>query len=370
MIRRFYAHNFRCLVNFELLLEDKPSALLIGKNGSGKSTIAAALSVLQSVGRGVNRVAQLVTPRDLARGDAKSPMRFEIEVVLEGRRHEYRLALGRPAEGKELVVVEESLAVDGETRFARAASEVSLGAQSRAREPSFLVDLRLIALTIIQEQSESDPLAVLKRWLAHSILLAPTPSLIDGESAGESLEPRRDARNLGAWFAGLIAQSPAAYGVLAKHLKTVLPDFKAIKNPLIGAESRSLSIQFVSASGEEMSLPFAALSDGEKCFFLCALVIAANEAYGPVFCFWDEPDSHLSIDEVQQFVASLRRSFESGGQILIASHNAEAIRAFSDENTFVVFRRSHFEPTQLRLLEAIEHSGDLIDRIVNGELEP
>lgn len=51
MIERIYIHNFRCLENFELSLEGN-SALLIGKNGTGKSTISFALALLQGIARG------------------------------------------------------------------------------------------------------------------------------------------------------------------------------------------------------------------------------------------------------------------------------------------------------------------------------
>jgi len=43
MIRRLYIHDFLCLQNFELPISRQPSTLLIGKNGSGKSTIGFAL---------------------------------------------------------------------------------------------------------------------------------------------------------------------------------------------------------------------------------------------------------------------------------------------------------------------------------------
>ncbi len=56
MIQRLYVHNYRCLENFELNLKGQQSALLIGKNGVGKSTIASVLEVFQSVSRGVNGV--------------------------------------------------------------------------------------------------------------------------------------------------------------------------------------------------------------------------------------------------------------------------------------------------------------------------
>ena len=46
MLQRLYVNNFRCLENFELTMKEMPSALLIGKNGVGKSTIAKALEVL------------------------------------------------------------------------------------------------------------------------------------------------------------------------------------------------------------------------------------------------------------------------------------------------------------------------------------
>ncbi len=45
MLQRFYVHNFRCLENFELTTKEMPSVLLIGKNGTGKSTIACALEI-------------------------------------------------------------------------------------------------------------------------------------------------------------------------------------------------------------------------------------------------------------------------------------------------------------------------------------
>ncbi|MFN9402037.1 MAG: ATP-binding protein, partial [Dolichospermum sp.] len=105
---------------------------------------------------------------------------------------------------------------------------------------------------------------------------------------------------------------------------------------------------------------FQDLSDGEKCFFLCAVVLAANKFYGPVFCFWDEPDNYLSLSVVGDFIMSLRRSFKDNGQIVVTSHNPEAIREFSDENTFFLHRKSHLEPTLIRLLNDIPATGDLI----------
>ena len=103
---------------------------------------------------------------------------------------------------------------------------------------------------------------------------------------------------------------------------------------------------------------------------ICALVLAANDAYGPLLCFWDEPDNYLAPSEVGHFVLSLRKAFQSGGQFIATSHNPEAIRRFSDENTLVLHRKSHLEPTIVRPLSELHVKGDLGDALVRGDLEP
>lgn len=65
MIRRFCVHNFRCLENFDLVLSGEPSTLLIGNNGTGKTSIALALEILQRIARGTNKISRVL------RGDLK-----------------------------------------------------------------------------------------------------------------------------------------------------------------------------------------------------------------------------------------------------------------------------------------------------------
>ena len=120
----------------------------------------------------------------------------------------------------------------------------------------------------------------------------------------------------------------------------------------------------------DLTVSFLDLSDGEKCFFLCAAVLAANRSYGPIFCFWDEPENHLSLSETGHFVTALRRTSETGGQFVETSHDAEAIRKFSDENTFALFRRSLLEPTLIRRLDQAVFEGDLVDTLIRDDLEP
>ena len=369
VIRRIYVHNFRCLENFDLPISGLSSALLIGENGSGKTTVGLALEVLQKIARGTNRVGDLVKPRALARGRTDAPMRFEIEVELEARVHGYSVAFEFPKGFKELRVLDEKLTVDGEPVYTREMAKVHLSRTGQGREAIFSIDWHLVALPIIQQESSTDPVFVFRQWLSRMLILRPLPSLILGDSKDETLEPNPQVTNLGAWFSGLLAYAPSAYTKIDEYLRQMMPDFKDIKNPLIGTDSRSLFIQFADGPAS-VSLPFGDLSDGEKCFLIAAVVLAANDAYGPLSCFWDEPDNHLALSEVGHFVTALRKAFQAGGQFVATSHNPEAIHRFSNENTLHLHRKSHLEPTVVRRLTEIRVAGDLVGALVRGDVEP
>lgn len=349
MLQRLYIHNYRCFENFELSLKETPSILLVGKNGSGKSSIAGVLQVLQSIGRGTNRIRNLVTKKDFAWGRSNMPIRFEMEVLLNQKLYEYSLALELPERFRELRVAEERLSVDGDHIFIRQEAQVTLHAKPD-HEAQFFVDWHLAALPLIQEQSETDPLFIFKTWLARTIILAPIPILMSGDSDDETLEPKRDGSNFSEWLTGLLTRYPAAYTPIEKYLRKVMPDLKDFLNEATGKETKSMTVRFGEGDAD-LSVSFKDLSDGEKCFFLCAAVLAANQYYGPLFCFWDEPDNHLSLSEVGHFVTDLRRSFLQKGQILTTSHNPEAIRKFADP----VFRSGR----HLEMREMIDDAGRL-----------
>ena len=373
MIRRLYIHNFRCLENFELPISGQSSVLLIGKNGAGKTTVGLALEILQKIGRGTNRVGDLVRPKDFARGRTDVPMRFEIEVELERQIYGYAVAFELPEGFKELRVLEEKLMVGSKPVYTREVEQVHLAITGRQKAADFRIDWHLVALPIIQPRSNTDPLSVLKQWLHRMHILRPMPGLI----LGDSNERNAGAESFGHQLRCVVCRSVGVRPICLhrclhrdrEYLRQVMPDLKDIKNPVVGTDSRSLVVQFSNDQGSAI-LPFEDLSDGEKCFMICALVLAANQAYGPVFCFWDEPDNYLALSEVGHFVLAPRKAFQAGGQFIATSHNSEAIRRFSGENTLVLYRRNHLEPTIARPLSEIQVSGDLVGALIRDDVEP
>jgi len=372
MLQRLYVHNFGCLENFEFKPGSHSSALLIGKNGAGKSTLLRVLGVFQAIGRGTHRVSELVKPGDFTRGRVDVPMRLELEVLLDGRALHYTLALELPERSRELRVLEERLVQDGIEIFSRQHADVIIRGQPSTllTDGRFGIDWHLVALPVIQDPASAGALRSFRDWMAAMVLLAPIPQLISGDTQTDSLEPRADAINLADWLSGLLDGYPSAYATLSQHLQQVMPDLADFRFERTGKEAKSLLVRFKNER-DQHELPLKALSDGEKCFFLGAVLLAANQCYGPLFACWDEPDNYLALSEISPFVMALRRAFhKNNGQILVTSHNGEAIQRFSEENTWVLGRRSRLEPTVIRPLEDLAPTPNLLQALIDGDLDP
>ena len=369
MIERIYVHNFRCLENFTLDFAGQRSAVLIGKNGAGKSTVLHALRVFQSICRGPNRVRDVIRAKDFARFDKSQPMRFEIDVTLGQRRFKYTISFEWPADFYEARILEESLLKDGASVFTRQTKQVQL-----AGGAAFLLDWHVFALPVINERPSERSIQDVKAFLANMMLLAPIPLMIEGFSEEPATELDRYALNFASCLRDLLQKKPKAYNEFDSFVKNVLTDFSSIENVDRGKEGGSQLIVTFEQSKPHQTLPldFDVLSDGEKCILLSAYIAAANAVRSstdpPVACMWDEPDNHLSLSEVGHFITCMRKMTNRGGQFIATTHHPETIRKFSDDNTFVLTRKSHLEPTVVKLLNANSYTGDLIHALVRDEI--
>jgi ABC-type cobalamin/Fe3+-siderophores transport system ATPase subunit len=364
MIERLYVHNFRCFENFTLDFSASPSVLVIGKNGAGKSTVLHSLTLFQSICRGSNRVGNLISASDFTQHRTDHPVHFEVELTLSGKRFKYSVSFEWPANFREARILDESLAVDGQSVFTRHQAQTQI-----AGGAAFGIDWHTVALPVINERPGERAIQDIKTFFASMILIAPIPANMTGFSEEPSSELQHDAVNYASCLRALLGQKPAAYSVFESYVKTVIPDFSSIENVERGESGTQLVVKFRRQSPERsLAVEFKALSDGEKCFFLCAYVVATNTVGWPVFCMWDEPDNHLSLSEVGQFITGLRKMTNQNGQFVATTHHPETVRKFSDETTFVLTRKGHLDPTVVRTLSDFTYSGDLINALIRDEI--
>jgi len=367
MIERLYVHNFRCLENFSLDLSGHHSAVLIGKNGAGKTTVLSALRVFQSICRGPNRIKDVIGAKDFSRFDKSRPMRFEIDVAILGAKFKYSVSFEWPADFHEARILEESLHKDGVAVFTRQHSQVQLSGGI-----AFGLDWHVFALPVINEKPSESSVKGIKAFLANIYILEPIPQLMEGFSEEPQTELNRHAWNYASCLRALLQSKPKAYSIFESFIKKVMPDFSSIENVDRGKEGGSQLIVSFEQPHKTLPLDFDVLSAGEKCFLLASYIVAANAVRSPsdppVVCVWDEPDNHLSISEVGHFITDMRKMANQSGQFIATTHHPETIRKFSDENTLVLTRKSHFDPTIVKPLSAYSYSGDLIHALVRDEI--
>jgi len=366
MIERIYIDNFRCFENFELDFADRKSALIIGKNGSGKSALRKAFGIFQAISRGPNHAAEWVDASDFARHRTDVPMHFEVAIVLREKKYQYKILFEHSADTNETQILEERLFVDGNPLIMRHRHQVTVPGGA-----TFYLKQNVGALPIINERPGEDSVQQLKSFLASMIILAPAPKGMTGFTEEESFVIQEDGSNSAAWLNAMLVRYPARYTEIVEYLQFVLPDFAALEFVQRGERGKQLFVTFqqvIDGAKRAIKLDFKKLSDGEKCYFLSALILAFNREESPVFCFWDEPDHHLALPEIGHFITALRRMTNQNGQFIATTHNAEVIHRFSDENTIVLTRESHLKPTVPLPLSGLSYNGDLINAILRGEV--
>lgn len=367
MLKRLYVHNFKCLQNFEIQLNGLNSAFLLGKNGSGKSTIFEVLELFQKIGKGETSLKDMITESSFHFGNKKLPIEFELDAVISNKKFSYKISMEFPDTFHAPRIKSESLSVDGKSILERDGGQASISDVKH-----FLLDWHHVGLPLILVQSDKDPLSIFRNWLENIVILSPCPRYFNKLSRTESSTISKGAENIIDWARWLLSANPSLYTVMSDFLKFRMYDLDMFKFENAGSDDRRL-LFFFKEDSDTKALDFYQLSDGEKIFFLAATVIAAQINNPNLLCLWDEPDNFISLVELDHFIISCRKAFESKNaqtQLIMTSHNAQVINNFSNHNIFVVKRSSHLSPTRIEAAENISYgSKTLINAFDNGELD-
>ena len=323
MLKRFYADNFRCLSNFELKLDE--SNVLLGANGTGKSTVLTVLRKIQDLVARGGRIDEVFPARDLTLSQNRNEQRFELETCIDDHTYKYGLTVEHDIIRRRMRITEETLEHDGTPIFEFANGFAQLYHDDYAPGPEYPFDWTLSGIGSLNERPDNQKLTQFKKDIKHYVIVGSCPPLIrpEARSEDEFLDPLME--NFVGWYRHYSQENMGSIGRLFDALRNSLPNFDSIRLRESGENSRALKVVFRNPSNIAVDYGLDQLSDGQ-----CALIALYSLTHltddRRVSLFVDEPDNYLSLREIQPWLSHvIEKCGESLDQVVVISHHPTTI---------------------------------------------
>lgn len=324
MLQRLYIDNYKCLVNFELPLQEL--SLLLGRNGVGKTSV---LDVVFALRRLLSGAVTVTSPdafptRTLTRWQNRDLQTFEIEVRLGEETFRYRLEVQHQRVTRQGRIRREELTSSGQPLFECEMGTVQLYRDDHSRGPSYAVDWSESALARVGARDDNRRLTRFRDFVNRIVVCGLYPASFRAESSDEDALLQRDASNFADWYRHVLLERPDVIPGFTKALVEVIEGFRSIRLERVGQETRALMVTF-DEGGQGYELRFDEISDGQRA--LVALYGLIHLAQGQDYTFFlDEPDNYVALPEIQPWLMKLADACgDSLTQAVVCSHHPELI---------------------------------------------
>jgi predicted ATPase len=325
MLKRIYADNFRCLVNFELRLD--PMNLLLGENGTGKTTVFEVLYRLQQFLAGNAKVLNVFPSTELTRWQSTPTQRFELDLDAAGSQYRYSLAIEHDEDRRKARVKKETLTLDGNHLFEFEEGTAKLYHDDFNRGPEYPFDWTQSGLAVLSPRPDNKKLTNFRTQLAKIIVASVYPMCMSSESREEASVLSRNMENFVCWYRYISQEHQGAMFGLFREITKVLPGFSSFSLKEAG-EAKVLKVLMKQPGGngrQQLTFDFAELSDGQRSLIALYSVLLGLKDQG-VSVFLDEPDNFITLRELQPWLGTLKDLIGEGvEQAVLISHHPEII---------------------------------------------
>ena len=346
MLTRLYIDNYKTLSNFELTLGRVQ--LLMGRNGTGKSSVLDVLAGIRALAVDGRDVEEVFPPDTLSAWSKSTVQRFELELQLGDDKLAYRLEIDHdpdPLIGGSSVHAESLQAGDRHV-FTRASGKLRLFDDDGSAGRSWTPRLGRSALDVVSRGSGPAALEALRDWLSRLLIVRPNPAVLGGYSDGESPQLLPSLANFASWYRNVSASRPIAVATAQIALREVLAGFEEVGVELDARRHGQLRARMRGPHGA-WRLDFDKLSDGQRVLF--ALYVIRHAAADARLLLFDEPENFVSLDEIQPWLFDLLEAADEpeGPQVLLISHHPELLNPLAPTRG-IVLSRSGGGPTRTK----------------------
>ena len=368
MLKRLYANNYRCLVNFEI--DFKLLTLLMGPNGGGKSTLFDFLYGIRHIIVNNARISSIFSHEDLTAWVKNFEQVFELDVQGEEGLFSYKLVISHNPDIKKQSIEMEYLLLDGKPLLEFKEGEVQIYDDDYQLGAKYPFDPTISALATIAPRHNNKKLTHFKEWVEKLFILRLRPTGMSSETEEESDWLDRDGANFASWYRYISQEHQDKIFQLTQQLRETVPGFHAFKLEQAGTH-RVLKVGF---SGEDKNATpiyfhFDQLSDGQRVIIvLYALLFSLQDLGHSVFI--DEPENYLALPEIQPWLMELNDACGEGlPQAVLISHHPELIDYLGPECGKWI-ERDPLGPTRVKKLpEQIDEGLKLSEQIARGWTE-
>ena len=326
MLQRLHVNNFRCLVNFELKFDR--INLLLGVNGSGKSSVFDVLRKIQDFVIREQVASDVFPSYEKTLWLIEGKQRFELDIsVGDDSSYSYKLDIEHDDELKKAKVTREYLGINEKPLFDYSEGMAHLYKDDHTISSEYPFNLWRSGVGYFGELKQYKKLTQFKRELGRFIVIRPIPDLIEKSSPDEDSQLSYKIQNFPSWYR-YASQANGELGIkLASELGNVLPGFRSLDFSTLGENYKLLKVNFDSPDSSKLSLNFTALSDGQKMLIgLYALIAFSTLQEQGYSLFIDEPDNFLALREIQPWLSTLvDECGDTIEQTVLISHHPEMI---------------------------------------------
>jgi ABC-type molybdenum transport system ATPase subunit/photorepair protein PhrA len=350
VIERIYIDNYKTLVNFEW----KPGklALLLGDNGSGKSSVVDALWAVRALATDRGAAVKHWFPwGSRTRWDKRLDVTLELDVRVEDKVFTYKLTIAHEKdEPNKSRVKHEMLQVAERTLMKFSDGELQLFKDSGQKGPVVTSDWFRSGLGGISPGKENKDLTLFKQCLSDLWVLRPDPRAMSGRTDEEPDFLNPDLSNFASWLPQWMAQDFNGAMASTIALKEAIDGLSALQ---VARGAPKLEALFSTEDGAKYAVDFAELSDGQR--QLCALYFLRYAVLQPGrTVIFDEPDNYVALREIQPWlneVVDLALS-PDGPQVWFISHHPEVLNQLAPESGTRFFRERG--PTRIEPFKGAE----------------
>lgn len=368
MLKRLYANNYRCLVNFEIVLDRL--TLLVGPNGGGKSTLFDLLYGLRLLIVDNAKISSIFSHEDLTAWINNFTQTFELDVQGEMGLFSYKLVISHNPEIKKQRIELEHLLLDGNPLFEFKEGEVQLYNDDHVSGPKYPFDWSASALATIAPRRDNKKLTWFKEWIGKLFIVSLQPKTMTAETDEESDWLDLDGANFASWYRYISQEHQDKIFQLTQQLRETIPGFNAFKLEQAG-NHRILKVGFtgVDEGASPIYFYFDQLSDGQRVMIVLYTLLLALQGLGHSV-FIDEPENYLSLTEIQPWLMELSDVCGEGlSQAVLISHHPELIDYLGPECGKWI-ERDPLGPARVkRLPDQIDEGLKLSEQIARGWTE-